>query len=61
VHQQIINMYDDLLAKFTQYQNDAVKHIENWSPHEIEFMIYLTATFIRFLLQLKSDRGQALP
>lgn len=61
VHQEIINMYYDLLAKFTQYQNDAVKHIEKWSPHEIEFMIYLTATFIRFLLQLKSYSGQALP
>jgi hypothetical protein len=52
VHQQIINMYDDLLARFSQYQNDAVKHGERWSPPEIEFVIYLTATFIRFLLQL---------
>lgn len=54
VHQQIINMYGDLLAKFSQYQNDAVKHGECWSPPEIEFVIYLTATSIRFLLQLST-------
>lgn len=53
VHPQIINMYDDLLARFMQYQNDAVKHGDNWSSIEIEFMIYLTGAFMRLLLQLE--------
>jgi hypothetical protein len=52
VHQQVINMYQMLLAKFCSYQNDAVKHGEKWSPIEVEFMIYLTGTFIRLLQQL---------
>jgi hypothetical protein len=46
-------MYDDLLARFMQYQNDAVKHGDNWSSIEIEFMIYLTGAFMRLLLQLE--------
>ena len=52
VHQQVINMYQDILTRFTQYQNDAVKHNEAWSEPEVEFMIYLTGTFMRLLLQL---------
>jgi hypothetical protein len=52
VHQQVTNMYRDLLIRFAQYQNDAVKHGEGWSLAEVEFMIYLTGIFIRLLLQL---------
>jgi hypothetical protein len=35
-------MYLDLLNRFTEYQNDAVKHGEAWNPEELEFMVYLT-------------------
>ena len=52
IHNQIINMYFDLLSKYTEYQNDAVKHDEKWTYLEIEFMIYLTGTFMRLLLEL---------
>lgn len=55
LHQQAINMFDTLLAQFSQYQNQAVKHNEEHSSNEIEFMIYLTGTFMRLLLQLASD------
>ena len=50
-HSQIRNMYHDLLfGKFAQYQNDAVKHNEdNYTPAEVEFMIYLTGTLLRFI------------
>jgi dsDNA-binding SOS-regulon protein len=45
---QVINMYHDLLFKhFAIYQNDAVKHGEKYSLKEVEFMIYLTGTFMR--------------
>lgn len=53
VHQQTINMYQQLLfGSYAMYQNDAVKHKEAYSIDEIEFMIYLTGTFMRLLLQL---------
>lgn len=55
IHKQIINMYNDILARFTQYQNDAVKHGDSWSNNEIEFLIYLTGAFMRLLLNLDKD------
>jgi len=51
-HFQVRNLYQTLLAYFTQYQNDAVKHGEAWAESEVEYMIYLTGTFMRFLLQV---------
>jgi len=54
-HPQVRNMFHDLLARFAQYQNDAVKHGDDWSYFEIEFMIYLTGVFMRFLLELEQQ------
>jgi hypothetical protein len=52
LHVHVVNMYHDLLFKhFATYQNDAVKHGEKYSLQEVEFMIYLTGTFIRLLIQ----------
>jgi hypothetical protein len=50
-HSQIRNMYHDLLfGKFAQYQNDAVKHNEDkYTVAEVEFMLYLTGTLLRFI------------
>jgi hypothetical protein len=50
-HSQIRNMYNDILfGKFAQYQNDAVKHNEDkYTPAEVEFMLYLTGTLLRFI------------
>jgi len=55
LHQQVTNMFDTLLTQYAQYQNQAVKHNEQHSPNEIEFMIYLTGTCMRLLLQLEED------
>lgn len=53
MHQQIIDLYNQLVfACYVKYQNDAVKHNEDYSENEIEFMIYLTGTFMRLLLRL---------
>lgn len=52
VHQQLISMYHHLVENYVNYQNNAVKHNEAFSVDEIEFMIYLTGTFMRLLLQL---------
>jgi hypothetical protein len=55
IHAHVTNMYNDLIGKFAAYQNDAVKHNERYSPVEIEFMIYLTGTFLRLLVQLHRE------
>jgi hypothetical protein len=53
IHQEVVNLYNQLLfGQYCMYQNDAVKHNESFSENEIEFMIYLTGTFMRLLLQL---------
>lgn len=52
LHPQVNNLYSTLLNLYTQYQNDAVKHSEDFSLDEVEFMIYLTGNFMRLLLQL---------
>lgn len=58
LHQQVVNMYDSLLfGHYAAYQNDAVKHGEKYSNEEVEFMIYLTGTFMRLLLQIAKKKG----
>jgi hypothetical protein len=54
LHPQIVNLYGELLQAYYQYQNDAVKHNENFSLDEIEFMIYLTGNFMRLILQIEN-------
>lgn len=51
---EISNMYSTLLGQYAKYQNEHVKHGDTCSENEVEFMIYLTGTFIRFLIQTKS-------
>jgi hypothetical protein len=53
IHQQVVNLYNQLVfGQYRIYHNDAVKHNEAFSEKEIEFMIYLSGTFMRLLLQL---------
>jgi hypothetical protein len=62
LHQQIVNMYESLLfGPYSIYQNDAVKHNEAFAAIEIEFMIYLTGTFMRLLLDLSAKSAKSLP
>lgn len=53
VHVQIRSLYAHLANCFSQYQNNAVKHDEDYSETEVEFMIYLTGTLMRLLLELE--------
>ncbi len=56
LHPQIVNLYQQLLfGQYRLYQNDAVKHDENYSIDEVEFAIYLTGNFMRFILQLHGE------
>ncbi len=55
LHQEVRSMYTKLLfGPYRIYQNRAVKHGEEYSAGEAEFMIYLTGTFMRLLLQLQA-------
>lgn len=56
LHSNIRTLYSTLLNDYTHYQNDAVKHDEKYSLDEVEFMIYLTATFMRLIIQLKIEQ-----
>ena len=44
--------YLKLFDYYTTYQNNNVKHGENCSYNEIEFVIYLTGSFMRLLLSI---------
>jgi hypothetical protein len=51
VHAEVRSMYRDLLLRFANYQNDAVKHGDKWQPIELEFMIYTTGALMRLAIQ----------
>jgi hypothetical protein len=52
-HPQVVNLYRQLLFNgYNTYQND-VKHAGTYKEQDTEFMIYLTATFMRQLLELE--------
>jgi hypothetical protein len=54
VHQQVTNLYSQLLfGPFRIYQNETVKHAGEYREQDVEFMIYLSGTFMRLLLQLQ--------
>ena len=55
VSKEIRNMLSQQISYYTLYQNEHVKHNDSINKKEIEFMIYLTGTFIRFILKLESN------
>ena len=52
VPKEISGMYWVLLDRYSKYQNEYAKHDDEVNERELEFMIYLTGTFMRFLLNL---------
>lgn len=56
INTYLINIYAALLSNYNIYQNNAVKHHSgSFSNNEVEFMIYLTGTFIRLILKLADE------
>ncbi|MBK8583316.1 MAG: hypothetical protein IPL86_16305 [Flavobacteriales bacterium] len=45
--------YWKLIDLYSKFQNDRVKHGDKVIGQEVELVLYLTGTFIRFLLTLK--------
>lgn len=52
----ICNMYETLLTYYTNYQNNYVKHDDKVNQREIEFILYLTGTFMRFIISVDPQR-----
>lgn len=52
INKEIANMYVKYLEIYTKYQNNCVKHAEKCNEEELEFIIYQTGTFMRFIISL---------
>ncbi len=50
---EVSNMYWKLVDLYSKFQNDRAKHGNKVQEQEVEFILYLTGTFIRFLVTLK--------
>jgi hypothetical protein len=48
------SMMRELFQLYYNYQNNHVKHGDGWKPAEVDFILYLTATFIHLLAELNS-------
>lgn len=55
ISKEAINMFLKLIDYFSKYQNENVKHGENINKKEIDFLINLTSTFIKLILQNDSE------
>lgn len=53
VAKEIRDMFSTLFLFYTTYNNENVKHNDGCSEVESEYLIYLTGTFIRFLINVK--------
>ncbi|WP_097005213.1 hypothetical protein [Lacrimispora amygdalina] len=53
VSKHFSNMYTTLFTHYTTYNNNEAKHNNTADEQEIDFLVYLTGSFIRFLIQLK--------
>ena len=52
----ISNMYIKLFDLYTIYNNDNAKHGDNITENEVDYLIYLTGSFIRLILQIEEEK-----
>lgn len=58
VPKELKNMYWKLIDYYAKYQNNYAKHEDKVDSSEIEFVIYLTGTFMRFLMTLEDSKNE---
>lgn len=56
ISSNISNMYVKLFDLYTIYNNDNAKHGDNINEVEIDYLIYLTGSFIRFIMQIEESK-----
>lgn len=49
------NMTRVLLDYYTRYQNEHVKHHDDWTPVEVAFILYLTAAFVYLFIAARRE------
>lgn len=49
---EIANMFQKILDYFAEYQNNHVKHADEINSNEVEFIINLTSTLMRYVINL---------
>lgn len=54
----ISNMYIKLFDLYTVYNNDNAKHGDNITEQEIDYLIYLTGSFIRLIIQIEESKKE---
>ena len=54
----ISNMYIKLIDFYTKYNNDNAKHGDKVSEVEIDYLTYLTGTFMRLILQIEELKNE---
>lgn len=59
VHTQTRNLVRQVLAAYSHFQNEAVKHDIAYSEKEVEFYIYQTGTLLRLLLTLAESSQES--
>lgn len=52
----ISNMYKKLIDLYAKYNNDNAKHGDEVSEVEIDYLTYLTGTFMRLILQIEEEK-----
>ncbi|MCI8347262.1 MAG: hypothetical protein HFJ12_04870 [Bacilli bacterium] len=56
ISSEISNMYTKLFILYTDYNNHNAKHNDMIKEIEIDYLIYLTGTFIRFILLIEQNK-----
>lgn len=60
VSSDLRNMFSTILSYYIRYQNNNVKHGHKFKDFEIEFLIYLTGSFVRFIMTILKESGEGL-
>lgn len=55
---EIRNMYMQLFDYYEKYNNNHAKHNNNVEYAEIDFLVYLTGSFLRFLIKLENRNSE---
>lgn len=56
---EIKKMFTTLVTYYSKYQNEYVKHDDRVNEFEIEFIVYLTGTFLRYVMILEESKSNA--